>query len=177
MRHSRICVLLSLTPLLVGPAIAADVTLQPLAFITNDRNADSQNLVVLLVAGQVVGLRFDTINGKHPHQNYFSLHEMERGAVLDGDGQHNAIVLHGDLDSMAGNVDLDVTYLSNGLFGKHKDCRADMVRDESGQWHILNVYDHKPVDHLVVRTWRLGISTIEGICPHPMVRVGENDDS
>jgi hypothetical protein len=170
-----ICVLLSLTQLLVGTATAVDVTLQPLAFITNDRNAESQNLVALLVMGQVVGLRFDTISGKHPHQAYFSLHEMERGAVLAGDATHKALVLHGGLDSTAGNIDLDITYLANGLLGKHKDCRADMARDEEGRWHLLNVYDRKPVDHLVLRTWRLGITTIEGICPHPTVRVDDSE--
>lgn len=39
------------------------------------------------------------------------------------------------------------------------------MRDENGQWHIVNIYDHDRVDHLVVQTWALGISTIEGICP------------
>jgi hypothetical protein len=176
MRHLTICVLLSLTQVLVGTAMAVDVTYQPLASITNDRNADFQNLGILLVAGHVVGLRFDTINGKHPHQSYFSIHEMGRGAVIAGDGTHNAIVLHGDIDS-TGNADFEITYLSNGLFGKHKDCRANIVRDEAGQWHIMNVYDHQPVDHLVIRTWRLGISTIEGICPHShfSVRVSESE--
>jgi hypothetical protein len=145
--------------------MAVDVIFQPIASITNDRNADLQNLGVLTVLGRVVGLRFDTINGKNPHESYFSLHDMERGAVLDGDGKHKAIVLRGSIDPTGGNADLIITYLSNGLSGRHKDCRAGIVRDERGQWHIVNVYDHKWVDHLVVQTWKLGISTIDGICP------------
>lgn len=145
--------------------MAVDVTFQRVARITNDRNADLQNIGVLLVAGQVVGLRFDTVNGKHPHKAYFSLHDMQRGAVLDGDSRHQALVLRGSFDSTAGNGDFVITYLWNGVLGKHKDCRAAMVRDGGGQWHLVNVYDHTRVEHLVIRTRRLGIATIQGICP------------
>ncbi len=166
MRYLLILVLLGLAEVQARTAIAADVVFQQLASITNDRNADLQNLGLLLVLGQVVGLRFDTINGNHPHESYFSIHDMERGAVLDGDGKHKAIVLRGSVDSTAGNADLVITYLSNGVSGKHKDCRAGIVRDEKGQWHIVNIYDHRWVDHLVVQTWKLGISRIEGVCPH-----------
>ena len=165
MRYSVICVLLSLTQVHSSAAMAADVIFQPLARITNDRNADLQDLGVLLVLGQVVGLRFDTLNGKNPHQSYFSLHEMERGAVLDGNGKHKAIVLQGSIDSTVGNADLVITYLSNGVSGKLKACRAGLARDERGQWHIVNIYDHERVDHLFVQTWKLGIKTIAGICP------------
>jgi hypothetical protein len=160
-----ICALLTVAVIQARRAGAVDVIFQPLASITNDRNADLQNLGVLLVLGRVVGLRFDTINGKHPHQSYFSLDEMTSGAVLDGDGKHKAIVLRGSIDSTAGKADLVVTYLANGLSGRQKDCPARMVRDESGQWHIVNIYDQKWVDHLVVRTRALGIATIQGICP------------
>lgn len=165
MRYFLVCVLLSLVQAQARTAMAVDVIFEPLASITNDRNADLQNLGVLLVLGRIVGLRFDTINGKNPHEAYFSLHDMERGAVLDGDGKHKAIVLRGSIDPTVGNADLVITYLSNGLSGRHKDCRADIVRDERGQWHIVNIYDHRWVDHLIVQTWKLGISTIEGICP------------
>jgi len=164
MRNLSIGVLLALVQAQVTTT-AADLTFQPLASITNDRNADLQNLGVLLDAGQVVGLRFDTVNGSNPHVSDFSLDEMKAGAVLGGDARHKAIVLRASVDSTVGNADLVVTYLSNGLFGMHKDCRAGIVRDEGGQWHIVNVYDHKRVNHLVVQTWTLGISTIAGICP------------
>ena len=165
MRYLLICALLSLTQAQTGTAFAVDVVFQQVASITNDRNADLQNLGILLVLGHVVGLRFDTINGKNPHESYFSLHDMERGAVLDGDAKHKAIVLQGSVDSNAGNIDLVITYLANGLSGRHKDCRASILRDDKGQWHIVNIYDHQWVDHLVVQTWKLGISTIAGICP------------
>jgi hypothetical protein len=165
MRYLWICVLLSLTQAQTRTALAVEVILQQLASITNDRNADLQHLDVLLVLGNVVGLRFDTINGKHPHESYFSLHDMERGAVLDGDAKHKAIVLQGSIDSAGDNADLVITYLANGLSGRHKDCRAAITRDDKGQWHLVNIYDHKWVDHLVVQTWKLGISTIAGICP------------
>jgi hypothetical protein len=164
MRYLLICLLLTVAQAQVRRATAGDVTFQPLANITNDRNADLQSLGVLLDAGQVVGLRFETINGNNPHERDFSIDDMKAGAVLDGDAKHKAI-LRGSIDSTVGNADLVVTYLSNGVLGKHKDCRASIVRDERGQWHIVNIYDHKWVNHLVVQTWTLGISTIEGICP------------
>jgi hypothetical protein len=164
MRYLLSCVLLTVAHAQVRTATAADVTFQPLASITNDRNADLQSLGVLLDAGQVVGLRFETIKGNNPHKSDFSIDDMKAGAVLDGDAKHKAI-LRGSIDSTVGNADLVITYLSNGLLGKHKDCRASIVRDERGQWHIVNIYDHKWVNHLVVQTWTLGISTIEGICP------------
>jgi hypothetical protein len=164
MWYSLVLVLLSLAGIQAGTARAADV-FQSLASITNDRNADLQRLSVLLAAGQVVGLRFDTVNGANPHASDFSLDEMKAGAVLDGDAQHEAIVLRGSIDSTIGDADLTVTYLANGLFGTRKNCHARMVRDERGQWHIVNIYDHERVDHLVVETWTFGISTIDGICP------------
>jgi hypothetical protein len=89
---------------------------------------------------------------------------MRAGAVLDGDAKHKAIVLRGSNDSTTGTAHLIVTYLSNGLFGMHRECRAGMVRDESGQWHIVNAYDHRWVSHLIVETRTLGISTIQGTC-------------
>ena len=165
MRHLLICMLLTVAQAQVRTATAADLTFQPLASITNNRNADLQSLGVLLDAGQVVGLRFETINGNNPHERDFSLDDMKAGAVLGSDAKHKAILLRGSFDSTVGNADLVITYLSNGLLGKHKDCRASIVRDERGQWHIVNIYDHKWVDHLVVQTSRLGISTIDGICP------------
>jgi hypothetical protein len=165
MRHLLICVLLTLAQAQARVATAADVTYQPLASITNDRNADLQSLGVLLDAGQVVGLRFDTTNGNNAHESDFSIDQMKAGAVLDGDEKHKAIVLRGSIDSTVGNADLVITYLSNGLFGEHKDCRVGMARDESGQWHIVNLYDNKWVNQLVVQTSRLGISRIEGVCP------------
>jgi len=164
MRYLLICALLTLAQIPAGPATAADVILQPLASITNDRNAHVQNLSVLVEAGQVVGLRFDTINGNNPHASDFSLDDMRVGAVLE-DATHKAIVLRGAVDSTAGNADLIVTYLSNALFGTHRDCRVRLVRDDSGQWHIVNIYNHNQVDHLFVQTWMLGISRIAGICP------------
>ena len=116
-------------------------------------------------AGQVVGLRFDTINGDDPHESDFSIDDVKAGAVLDGDATHEAIVLRGSIDSTLGNASLLITYLSNGLFGRHRDCRVGLVRDPGGRWHIVNAYDRQRVDHLVVKTWALGISTVQGICP------------
>lgn len=170
-RYLLACVMLTLLLAMAqaqtraGAAWAADATFQALASITNDRNPDLQSLGVVLNAGRIVGLRFDAISGDDPHESKFSIPDIRAGAVLDGDAKHEAVVLRGSIDSRMGKADLVITYLSNGLFGKHKECRARMVRDERGRWHIVNSYDHRRVTQLVVRTWALGISTIEGICP------------
>ena len=111
----------------------------------------------------MVGLRFDTVSGTIPHARDFSIDEVKSGAVLDS--RHNAIVLQGSIDPNMGSADLIITYLSNVVFGRHKECHASMVRDESGRWHIVNVYNHKWVSQLVVKTRTFGVSTIEGICP------------
>lgn len=165
MRYFWICVLLTLAQAHARAALAADVTFQPLASITNDRNADLQHVGVLLDAGEVVGLRFDTINGNNSHVSYFSIDDIKAGAVLDGDAKRKAIVLQGSIYSTGGNANLVITYLSNGLSRKRRVCYARIERDAGGQWHILDVYEHKWVDHLVIRTRPLGISTIQGICP------------
>jgi hypothetical protein len=165
MRYLWICVLLTLAQAQARAAIPTDATFQLLASITNDRNSDLQRLGVLLDAGEVVGLRFDTINGNNPHVSDFSIDDIRAGAVLDGDAKHKAIVLRGSIYSTVGNADLIITYLANGLSGKRKDCYARMERDASGQWHIVNIYEHKWVDRLVIKTRHLGISTIQGVCP------------
>jgi hypothetical protein len=164
-RYLWFCVLSALAQFTSGAATAADVIVQPLASITNDRNEHLQRLGVLLDAGKVVGLRFDTINGSNPNKKDFSIDDMKTGAVLEGNAQHQTLVLHGSVDSIAGSADLIITYVSNVVFGEHKHCRASMMRDKSGQWHIVNNYEHKLVDHLFVKTRVFGISTIEGICP------------
>jgi len=163
MRHSWVLVLVGSVSLQV--ATAADVIYQPLASITNDRNTHLQTLGVLVEAGRVIGVRFDTVNGDNAHAKDFSMDDMKAGAVLDRHGGHDAIVLRGSIDSTGGNANIVITYLSNVVFGKHKNCGAGMVRDASGQWHIVNSYDHKLVEHLFVKTQVLGISTIQGICP------------
>lgn len=163
MRYWWVCVLLTLGQTQAMTSTAADVVFQSLASVTNDRDAHLQKLGVLLTAGKVVGLRFDTINGSTPHARDFSIDEVKSGAVLDS--RHNAIVLQGLIDPNTSSADLTITYLSNVVFGRHKECHASMVRDESGRWHIVNAYNHRRVSQLVVKTRVLGVSTIEGICP------------
>ena len=165
MRHLWICALSILDQTQARAATAADVTFQLLASITNDRNADLQELGVLLHAREVVGLRFHAISGNNPHVSDFSIDDIKAGAALDGDTKHKAIVLRGSIYSTVGNADLLVTYVSNGLLRKHKECYMRMERDASGQWHIVNIYEHEWVDHLVIKTRPVGISTIQGICP------------
>lgn len=165
MRYFWICMLLTLAQAHTRAGLAGDVTFQPLASITNDRDADLQHLGVILDAGQVVGLRLDTINGNNPHVRDFSIDDIKAGAVLDSDAKRQAVVLRGFIYSTVGNADLVITYLANGLSGKHKECYARAERDASGQWHIVDIYEHKWVDHLVIKTRSLGIYTIQGICP------------
>jgi hypothetical protein len=165
MRYFWLGMLLTFVQAHARAALAAEVVFQSLASITNDRNADLQHVGVLLDAGEVVGLRFHTINGNNSHISDFSINDIKAGAVLDDDAKRKAIVLQGFIYSAGNNANLVITYLSNGLSRQHKVCYARIERDASGQWHIVDIYEHKWVDHLVIKTRRLGISTIQGICP------------
>jgi hypothetical protein len=163
MRGVWIFVLLVLSLPRAMAATAADVTFQSLASVTNDRNAHLQSLGLLLNAGKVIGVRFDTIKGDDRHAKDFSIDDVKAGAALDG--RQKAIVLRGSIDPNVGNGELVIAYLSNAVFRRYRECHASMVRDENGRWHIVNVYNHKWVSQLVVKTRAWGISTIQGICP------------
>lgn len=161
MRYLIIGLALILIDSHAGARAAARIIFQPIARITNTANRDLQILGILLNENKMIGLRFETVHGQDPHVTDYSLRDITTGAVLE---KHNAIVLRGSADPKAGEVDLTVTYLSNALLGRYRICRADLVRDSEGHWRLLSALDGRRVRHLIIRTWLLGISTIQGIC-------------
>ncbi len=138
---------------------------QPLATMTNDRNANIDKLYVAMdKRGVVEGIRF--LPGGSPCPADFTNAQISSpdGANLEND-EHKPIMLHANFNPNSNQTAFVVDYLSNGLWGTYKTCRAEVVRDSKGVWHLINTYTNTPVTHLSVKTWTLGISTIDGICP------------
>lgn len=153
------------------PASASAENYQRLAVIHNDRNSDVHTMALVVDRrGGVDALYVQTRHGdgKPPvvTSRTFDLSEVSSpaGVVLDGDAEHRAIILRGDIDSGPGEGTLTVSYLKNGLFGSYAECRVNLVRHR-GKWQLANAYTGAPVRNVSIETWALGISTISGICP------------
>lgn len=143
---------------------------QQLAVITNDHNSDINDLFLLLDSeGQVEGIRFDTqhANSDSVTSEDFTLDEIESdaGAVLVHEEGYDAVILKGEIDSVAGKGDLTVSYLSDGLMDSYSDCSALLRRDGKQRWQLINSTTGAIITRMRIRTWSMGISTIEGLCP------------
>lgn len=146
-------------------------TLQQLVTVSNDRNSDVQKLSVALNGSTVAGMSFETDHADAPADyGNFTLAQIEaaNGVVLYSEDGHNAILLQGTVDSAAGKGSLRVSFLANGLTNNYKACNANLTRDTAGQWHLVNAYTNQNVVSINVKTWTLGISTVEGLCPAGM---------
>lgn len=147
-------------------------TLVPLVAITNDRDTSISEIELLLGPHELVrGLRIATYEkGDDPDQAREQLVplaalESAQGAVV-GQGQGvKAILLRGDIHPNEGTGALVIRYLTNGVFGKYKECRVNLRRTGPSQWDLVNAYTHGSVGHIHVKTWALGISTLENVCP------------
>ncbi len=138
---------------------------QQLAAVTNDRNASVDRLYVAVNAqGAVDGVRFLPGGSNIPADFTDAEMSSAEGANIE-ENSHKPIMLHSELAGQPGRINWVIDYLSNGLFGSYKSCRAAVVRDSHGQWHLLNVYNNKMVTQLRIKTWMMGITTIQGICP------------
>lgn len=95
--------------------------------------------------------------------------ESARGAVLDGIPGHDAIILHRRMPASAGRVELETSYLYNGLTGEYRSCRIALERAPGVGWRLVDSLEHV-ISHIVVRTRQIpligmfGISTLEGAC-------------
>ncbi len=98
-----------------------------------------------------------------------SVLESPRGAVLDGVPGHDAIVLHGRMPASAGRVDLETSFLYNGITGEYRNCAIALERAPDVGWRLVDSLD-RTISHIVVRTRQIpligmfGISTLEGAC-------------
>lgn len=95
--------------------------------------------------------------------------ESTRGAVLDGVPGHDAIILHGRMPASAGRVELETSYLYNGISGEYRFFRVALERAPGAGWRLVDSLD-RTISRIVVRTRQIpligmfGIATLEGAC-------------
>jgi len=97
--------------------------------------------------------------------------ESNRGAVLEGEPGHDAIILQGHFFNAVGHADLVTRYLYNGFTSEYRSCELRLDKSADSQWHLVNM-DDQLVSHIVVRTRQvlvigtIGIADLEGACAH-----------
>jgi len=153
---------------------------QPLAKILNTRDASFDCLGLSVDArAEITGIRFEKHAagaGLRPAPALADVREFApaevasaRGAVLDGTPGHDAVLLHGEIDTGRATVPLTVTFLHNGLTGEYRACAASLDRGADGAWHLSDAR-HRRIAQVVVETWRLpvigvvGIDQLRGLC-------------
>ena len=164
---------------------ARTATLHPLAVVRNTRDRDFSCLGLIVDAGAMpVALRFEVHHGRPAAGDrrpspQIEVKEFDRaliasskGAVLDGQPGHDAVILQGALPGRAGAAPLAVRYLYNGITGEWRQCRITLRLGAERRWRLENAL-HETVPEVLVRTWSLpvlgtaGIATLDGICAHP----------
>lgn len=168
-------ILLFAANLTCGIASADDqlrVDAQELAEITNDRNSDINDLYILVGSdGLVQGIRFDTRDPSGDQAGQaattdFSLSQLEApsGAVLVSEQGYDAVILNGDIDSAGGVGTFTVRYLTDALLDSYAECPAQLKRNAQQQWQLLNSTTGAVITQLRIKSWSMGITTIEGLC-------------
>ncbi|HKJ09385.1 MAG TPA: hypothetical protein VKA76_09890 [Gammaproteobacteria bacterium] len=161
-------------------ALPPHVHVVPLAGITNDRDTSVSYLKLMVgqrdavrgiyVETRVAGKSADTGNsGEGIRNGAFWLKDIESGdGVVLGKGQGvKAILLQGTIDSRAGKGHLTIKYLANGLLMHYRQCKVGLKKSGGHKWELVNAYDGKRITDIKVKTWWLGISTLQNVCPAP----------
>lgn len=153
--------------------LPAGMTAVPLAGIVNDRDASISYLKLMLNARAVVRgvyVETDIIVNKDwqtASKRVYWLRRIESpdGVVLGGGRGVKAILLRGKIDSDGGRGSLVVRYLTNGLFRSYAECKVLLRRLSPREWTLVNAYNGQSIHRIEVRTWLLGISGLENVCP------------
>jgi hypothetical protein len=147
---------------------AKAATLNTLVTISNDRSAVTNDLDLVLDASATVhGIAYLTNDAGKIAEQDFPLSDLGTpdGAVLVEEQGVKALQLMGHIDMASGTGHLVIHYVNNGLTGVYKDCKADVARESTGLWHMINAYTKTPITNAKIITSSFGISTIQGICP------------
>lgn len=164
---------------------ARTARIHPLAVVRNTRDRDFSCLGLIVDAGAMpVAIRFEVHHagpGAADRQPSLPIEVKEfdrdliassKGAVLDGQAGHDAVILQGALPGPAGVAQLAVRYLYNGITGEWRQCGITLRLGAERHWQLENAV-HEAVPEVLVRTWSLpvigtaGIQTLEGVCTHP----------
>lgn len=164
---------------------AGTATLHPLAVIRNTRDHDFSCLALVVDEGATpLAVRFEVHHelGAKDRRALTAPIEVKqfdraviasaKGAVIDGQPGHDAVVLQGMLPGPTGAATLAVRYLYNGITGEWRQCGITLRLGAERRWQLENAA-HETVPEVVVRTWSLpvvgtaGIATLDGICTAP----------
>lgn len=169
--------LTSLTAFADTKSLPAGISVVPLAGITNDRDTSVSYLNLMVTPQATVrGIYMETDHtgkagaskARHAASNkvyWLKSIESNDGVVL-GQGQGvKAILLRGNIDSHAGQGSLVIKYLTNGVFMNYDECKVGLQRISRHNWELINAYNGRPIKHIEVKTWFLGISTLANVCP------------
>ncbi|HQU17370.1 MAG: hypothetical protein B7Z66_09235 [Chromatiales bacterium 21-64-14] len=179
LQRSNATLLLAITfCLLTSPSALAQLaqpaptqTLQ-IASIANDHDSSVSNLGLTIAAdGHVLGISIVT-NYPNPNgparivRRAYPLQRLEdaQGIVLTHQRGLDFITLRGRIDQKSDRGNLVIRYLSNAIFRTYHQCRIELQRDNQGGWHLVDPHNGKTVPRLYVKTWMLGISTIDPLC-------------
>jgi hypothetical protein len=159
-------------------------TIHPLAVVRNSRDGDFSCLGLVVDARAIpLAIRFEVHHARPAagdrQPSPIEVKEFDRdliasskGAVLDGQAGHDAVILQGALPGAAGVAQLAVRYLYNGVTGEWRQCGITLRLGAERHWQLENAV-HETVPEVLVRTWSLpvvgtaGIATLEGICTRP----------
>lgn len=157
---------------------SASAAVQPIAEVDNTRDGNFHCLGVSLVGGRIAALRVESHKFNSVYRRVaeevnvaeFPVAQIEssRGAVLDGEPGHDAIIVQGHFTA-AGRAELVTRYLYDGFTGEYRSCSFAIDRAPDSHWQLVNG-DNRAVSTILVRTRQVplfgtvGIATLEGAC-------------
>ncbi|MGH8153063.1 MAG: hypothetical protein ACREPF_10085 [Rhodanobacteraceae bacterium] len=152
--------------------LPAGMTAVPLVAITNDRDTSISEIELMLGPHKLVrGLYIATYDKNHEPDRargqvipLANLEDPEGAVVGQGQGV-KAILLHGKIEPKVGNGTLAIKYITNGVFRRYSECKIQLRRIGPESWQLVNAYTDGKIEHIHVKTWALGISTLENVCP------------
>jgi len=153
---------------ILASANAGEMKVDHLVAMSNDRDDAINDISFVTDAkGVVINLLYVVReSGKVTTRKLFAVTQLAEadGAVLEEERGVKALSLHGRVNSQIGRGSLYIRFVANGMTGEFKTCAMQALRNPKGVWQILNARSLKPITQAKMRTWALGIQTIEGIC-------------
>jgi hypothetical protein len=160
-----IALCLAASPILASAAgVPAGYTIQKLATVTNDRDAGSFPLSVLvdkngLAAGLYSGAPEERANPSMWSRDL----ETAKGAVMINSQGHDVLMIQGTINRVTQEAPMKLTYLSNGLTGTYASCNLNL-KHVNNAWYIQNAYTKAKVTNFKIISWGMGLTTLEGLC-------------
>lgn len=169
---------LSATARASTPAPAA-VTSQNLAMIGNDQTGGLSQLAAVVDEASLRGILFRQIKGGTPGDNplrKFTVAQMmaPQGVVLVKEQGYDAVLLQARADASpissrqnaGAKFNVEVRYLQNALTGDYGRCQLALEKGDEGSWFLRNVQSGNKISKILVKTWTMGITTLQGVCPN-----------